>query len=65
MAKIALPLSRWQDRDRATWWCEALWRCEGHPYRRRIDADTRMVILEFADLQDAAIFNQVFGAGQS
>lgn len=58
---MALPLSSFADLDRATYWCETMWRNGGHGYRRRIDAEARLAMFEFEDGEVASSFNRRFG----
>lgn len=58
---VAVPLSRWIDRDQATWWCETKWQHQGQQYRRRIDAVAKLVNFEFATDAAAGHFLRLFG----
>lgn len=47
--------------DRATWWCELMWRNHGKGYRRYVDAQAQTATFDFSDYDMARHFNDLFG----
>ena len=62
IATVAVTLKNWDERDRATRWCDWHWRNSDRKYRRRIRASEETAVFEFPDIDEAMEFHLRFGA---